>query len=84
MKTLGVLQLPEMFRCVGELFAEKKEELCEMDAKMGDGDLGLTMSKGYTALPDLLKDNAEDGDVGKTLAKGGMKMSSVVPSTMGT
>ena len=84
MNTIGVLQLSEMFRCVGELFAEKKEELCEMDAKMGDGDLGLTMSKGYTALPDLLKDNAEEGDVGKTLAKGGMKMSSVVPSTMGT
>ena len=84
MKTISVEQLPELFQCVGDLFAEKKEELCEMDAKMGDGDLGLTMSKGYGALPGLLKDNTEAGDIGKTLAKGGMKMSSVVPSTMGT
>lgn len=77
-------QLPELFAAVGDLFAEKREELCEMDAKMGDGDLGLTMSKGYGALPALLKENMEPGDVGKTLMKGGMKMSSVVPSTMGT
>ena len=77
-------QLPELFEAVGALFTEKKEELCEMDAQMGDGDLGLTMSKGYTALPQLLRDNTESGDVGKTLMKGGMKMASVVPSTMGT
>ena len=84
MKTISVDQRPALFQCVGDLFAEKKEELCEMDAKMGDGDLGLTMSKGYGALPELLKANTEAGDVGKTLAKGGMKMSSVFPSTMGT
>ena len=77
-------QLPELFAAVGGLFTEKRDELCEMDAQMGDGDLGLTMSKGYGALPQLLRDNMEPGDIGKTLMKGGMKMSSVVPSTMGT
>ena len=77
-------QLPELFAAVGGLFTEKHDELCEMDAQMGDGDLGLTMSKGYGALPQLLRDNMEPGDIGKTLMKGGMKMSSVVPSTMGT
>ena len=51
---------------------------------MGDGDLGLTMDKGYGALPALLQENMEAGDIGKTLMKGGMKMSSLVPSTMGT
>lgn len=74
----------EMFESVATIFAEKKEELCEMDAAMGDGDLGLTMSKGYAALPDLLRDNSGEGDIGKMLAKSGIKMSSVVPSTMGT
>lgn len=76
-------QLPELFAAVGDLFAKKRDELCEMDAQMGDGDLGLTMSKGYCALPQLLRDNMEPGDIGKTLMKAGMKMSSVVPSTMG-
>lgn len=77
-------QLPELFAGVASMFAEKKEELCDMDAKMGDGDLGLTMDKGYGALPQLIKENTETGDIGKTLMKAGMKMAGLVPSTMGT
>lgn len=84
MSTITCEQLPALFQGVADLFAEKKEELCEMDANMGDGDLGLTMDKGYGALPGLLRENAEADDAGKTLMKAGMKMSSVVPSTMGT
>ena len=78
-------QIPDMFACVGNIFAEKKEELCEMDARLGDGDLGLTMSKGFAALPDIMRAEAEGaaGDIGKLLMKAGMKMSSLVPSTMG-
>ena len=78
-------QVPDLFASVGSLFVEKKEELCDMDAKLGDGDLGLTMSKGYAALPDLMRAEAAGaaGDVGKMLMKAGMKMSSLVPSTMG-
>lgn len=77
-------QLPELFAGVASMFAEKKEELCDMDAKMGDGDLGLTMDKGYGALPQLIKENTEPGDIGKSLMKAGMKMAGLVPSTMGT
>ena len=78
-------QVPDLFTCVGNLFVEKKEELCEMDARLGDGDLGLTMSKGYAALPDFMRAEAEGagGDIGKMMMKAGMKMSSLVPSTMG-
>lgn len=76
--------LPQLFEHVAALFAEKKDELCEMDANLGDGDLGLTMSKGYGALPQLIRDNTEAGDIGKTLMKAAMKMAGVVPSTMGT
>lgn len=78
-------QVPDLFGKVGELFIEKKEELCEMDAKLGDGDLGLTMSKGYGSLPEILRGESEGaaGDIGKLLMKGGMKMSSLIPSTMG-
>lgn len=78
-------QVPDLFASVGAIFLEKKEELCELDARLGDGDLGLTMSKGYSNLPDLMRAEAAGakGDVGKLLMKGGMKMSSLVPSTMG-
>ena len=68
--------IAELFEGVAAIFAEKKAELCELDANMGDGDLGLTMDKGYGALPEFIRQNEEAGDVGKTLFKGGMKMSS--------
>lgn len=84
MEKITFEQLPALFEGVAAIFTEKKDELCEMDAKMGDGDLGLTMHKGYNALPDLIRENAEPGDIGKTLMKSGMKMASVAPSTMGT
>lgn len=77
-------ELPELFQGAADIFGEKKEELCEMDARMGDGDLGLTMQKGFGALPQLIRDNEAEGDIGKTLMKAGMKMAALVPSTMGT
>ncbi len=84
MEKYSVEEIAQLFEGVAEIFAEKKEELCEMDARMGDGDLGLTMDKGYGALPGIIKENMDPADLGKTLMKSGMKMASVVPSTMGT
>lgn len=84
MDKLEIKDIPEVFEGVAKIFAEKKDELCEMDAVMGDGDLGLTMSKGYGALPDFLRETAAEGDIGKQLMKGAMKMQNLVPSTMGT
>ncbi len=85
MEKITFEQIPDMFDTIGKLFIDKKEELCNMDAKLGDGDLGLTMSKGYGELPDILRAESEaaGGDIGKLLMKGGMKMSSLIPSTMG-
>lgn len=84
MEMIRTEQLPELFEGAARIFEEKKDELCEMDARMGDGDLGLTMQKGYAALPDLLRENMQPDDAAKTLMKAGMKMAGVVPSTMGT
>lgn len=84
MDKVRIDDIPAMFESVAAIFAEKKDELCELDAAMGDGDLGLTMSKGYGALPDFLRETASEGDIGKQLMKGAMKMQNLVPSTMGT
>lgn len=77
-------ELPALFQGTSDIFREKKDELCQMDANMGDGDLGLTMEKGFGALPRLLRDCGVEGDIGKTLLMAGMKMAALVPSTMGT
>ena len=83
MQIISRNDLSDLFKSVSEIMTAHSEELCEMDAKMGDGDLGLTMKKGFSALPDILKDIPEENP-GKALMKAGMKMTSVVPSTMGT
>ena len=78
-------QIADLYKAVGDKFLAKKEELCAMDAKLGDGDLGLTMSKGFSSLPEIINNEAAGvaGDAGKLIMKAGMKMSSLVPSTMG-
>lgn len=68
---------------ISEVMTEKEKELCEMDAQMGDGDLGITMRKGWQAVSKVAHE-MDESDIGKLLIKCGMKMSSAVPSTMGT
>ncbi len=84
MDIITIQDLPGLFEEVAKIFAEKKDELCDMDAKMGDGDLGLTMDKGFGAMPQLIRENTEEGNIGKTLFKAGSRMAALVPSTMGT
>ena len=83
MTEIKITDLQAFFGAIGAVMAEKADELCEMDARMGDGDLGLTMKKGFGAMPEIL-DAIDEADLGKKLMKAGMKMASVVPSTMGT
>ena len=83
MEKITMAELTALFASVAAIMAENADRLCAMDANMGDGDLGLTMKKGFGALPGLIA-NIDEADMGKRLAKAGMKMSSVVPSTMGT
>lgn len=76
-------QLIQMFQSIADIFAEQAEKLCELDAKLGDGDLGLTMKKGFAIVPQAIVES-EETDLGKKIFKAGMKMASAVPSTMGT
>ena len=82
MNTVTIERLADLFSEVGKRFAENAELLCEMDSRMGDGDLGLTMKKGFESLPEIIKAQNEE-NIGKTLRRAGMEMTDVVPSTMG-
>lgn len=86
MNNITYERMGDMFECVADVFESARDELCEMDANMGDGDLGLTMAKGFRVFSDNIKINMAEcsGDIGKLLLKSAMKMSSAVPSTMGT
>ena len=65
------------------LMTEKKDWLIELDSVVGDSDLGLTMSDGFTAASEAAA--ASDlTDVGKLAYQAGKAMATAVPSTMGT
>lgn len=60
-------------------------QLTELDNALGDGDLGITVTKAADALEAYLAENPEVGeDLGKFLSAAGMKINGAAPSTMGT
>jgi len=61
-----------------------RDWLTELDAAMGDGDLGINMAKGATALGEYLAANEPGDDLGKFIAGAGMAFNRAAPSTMGT
>lgn len=83
METINKLKLKEILGNILESMQDAKDELIALDGAMGDGDLGLTMCKGFEAIYQKI-DILEETDMGKLMMKLGMKMNSVVPSTMGT
>lgn len=65
------------------LMDENQTFLIEVDAAVGDGDLGLTMTKAFRAADEEASQSGET-DIGMFFAKAGMTMSKAAPSTMGT
>ena len=59
------------------------EELRQLDAKVGDGDLGVTIELSSQGISDYLSSSTET-DIGKLLAQCGMNINRVSPSTFGT
>ncbi len=64
-------------------FRNHGEELRQLDAVIGDGDLGVTVELGSKALLEYLASPVED-DIGQLLAKCGLQFNKASPSTFGT
>ena len=65
------------------IMAEQRDYLIQLDSVVGDGDLGLTMSDGFLAAFNSVKDQ-NISDCGVLLYTAGKAMGAAVPSTMGT
>ena len=78
----------EMFRgallLAGDRVCAARDELCALDAAAGDGDLGTTLSKGFTAAHGPVEAWAGDPDCGAVLTELGRVLAREAPSTMGT
>mgnify|MGYP003480495695 FL=1 len=75
--------LIKLLEKIKNIMALNKDYLIQLDSVVGDGDLGLTMSDGFLAAYNAVKDSDEE-DLGKLLYNAGKAMSTAVPSTMGT
>ena len=83
MEKINKANLKQILGEVLTVLNAEKDHLIELDASMGDGDLGLTMTKGFKCIYDEI-DNIESDDIGVIFMKLGMKMNTTVASTMGT
>jgi hypothetical protein len=61
-----------------------RDTLNELDAAMGDGDLGISASKAAPAIREYVTANPPGDDIGKFLSGLGMAVNRVASSTMGT
>ena len=80
---LDINRLKSVLKSVAADLKTHSEELRQLDAKVGDGDLGVTIELASQAMSDYLASSAET-DIGKLLAQCGMNINRVSPSTFGT
>lgn len=80
---MDVTFIRTLLKSMQDMMVEKKEYLIDLDSVVGDGDLGLTMSDGFTSAYKAAE-ASEETDIGKMLYGSGKAMSIAVPSTMGT
>ncbi|WP_313192494.1 DAK2 domain-containing protein [Shinella zoogloeoides] len=84
LQTLDAASLIDLFKSWKELFAEQREFLIALDGKVGDSDLGITMSKAFAAAAEALEAEGEAAGISKLLRTAGATMARTAPSTMGT
>jgi dihydroxyacetone kinase-like protein len=83
MRALRRDDVVRILRGLARLMEEHKQHLTELDAALGDGDLGLTMPRAFGAAYEEAA-GSEEADVGKVLMRAGIAMARAAPSTMGT
>lgn len=83
MDKINAKSVKELFARIKDVMVKNEDLLFKLDSEMGDGDLGITMSKGFLKVDEVIKEMDEE-DIGKIFIKAGMTLASAVPSTMGT
>lgn len=75
--------IPALFERFSLVFTEQKDALIELDSKVGDSDLGLTMAKGFAAAAAAVSE-LENADIETQFKTAGVAIARAAPSTMGT
>ncbi len=81
--TLDSAKVAELLTAVADRLIADKDELTTLDAALGDGDLGRTVSRGFTAIKESMAEGDTERDVGKFLFQQGKAFSNGAPSSFG-
>lgn len=72
-----------VFSRAADRYEERLQQLCSLDSVAGDGDLGVSMSTGFSAASQALG-QSEPGNLGAALAQAALAFNRAAPSTLGT
>ena len=84
MDAIQAADLVKLFEAWRTTFAEQRDFLIALDGKVGDSDLGITMSKAFAAACDAVAAEGEGATLSRLLRTAGVIMAKTAPSTMGT
>jgi dihydroxyacetone kinase-like protein len=83
MDSLDITAIRSVLSQLKQIMGDHRDRLIALDRDLGDGDLGLTMTKAFTAAHETAA-TSEETLPGKLLMRVGMAMAQAAPSTMGT
>lgn len=83
-ETIDSAQVTAATSRVGVTLVASEAALTDLDQQMGDGDLGITLSKIGLALQEFADGTPVEGDIGKWLGKAGMAANRAGSSSFGT
>lgn len=83
MNSLNTSDIKNIFNEILKIMQENKDYLVELDAKAGDGDLGISMCQGFAAICEGVE-SVDAADISKVFAKASMILNEASPSTLGT
>jgi len=81
--TANSVKVIQMLECAATAMSENRTFLIELDSVIGDGDLGITMDKGFAAAAKTARELSAEAP-GSIFMKAGMAISREAPSTTGT
>ena len=84
MDAITATELRKLFDAWRTVFAEQRDALIALDGKVGDSDLGITMSRALAAAADAVAGSAAAMPIAKLMRTAGAAMAKAAPSTMGT
>ena len=77
------VQLLDALQAIRDTMAENRDFLTDLDARYGDGDLGVSMCSGFQAVCESVE-NSEQTDLGQLLRGCSNAFNAAAPSTLGT